>query len=71
MDILICPGSYYFFCKAAKDIEREMLRLGAECLNPLGVGDDSAEEGLEEGLHNWLDGIWPVSHENMHPPSHN
>lgn len=61
-DYYSCTGSYYFFCKAAKDIESEMLRLGAECINPLGSGDDSAEEGLEEGLHDWLDGIWPVSH---------
>lgn len=54
-------GSYFFFCKAARDIEVEMMRLGAKRLHPLGLGDDSAEEGLDEGLHNWLDGIWPVS----------
>jgi hypothetical protein len=38
-----------------------MLRLGAESIYSLGLGDDSSEEGLDEGLHNWLDGIWPVS----------
>lgn len=59
--LCIYTGSYYFFCKAAKDIEREMLRLGAASIQPLGLGDDSSEEGLDEGLHHWLDGIWPVS----------
>ena len=54
-------SSYYFFCKAAKDLESEMLRLGATSIHPVGLGDDSSEEGMEEGLHNWLDGIWPVS----------
>lgn len=59
--IFYFEGSYYFFCKAAKDIEYEMLRLGATSIHPTGLGDDSAEEGLDDGLHNWLDGIWPVS----------
>eukprot|EP01083_Nonionella_stella_P287779 979680_1 len=26
----------------------------------MGEGDDSAESGLEEGLHLWLDNIWPA-----------
>ena len=39
-----------------------MLRLGATSIRSMGLGDDSAEEGLDEGLHEWLDGIWPVSH---------
>ena len=38
-----------------------MLRLGAKSIHPLGLGDDSSEEGLDGGLHNWLDGLWPVS----------
>jgi len=53
-------SSYYFFCKAAKDIETAMMRLGAKCILPMGEGDDSAEEGLEEGLHLWLDNVWPA-----------
>ena len=53
-------SSYYFYCKAAKDMERAMLNLGAKCILPMGEGDDSAEEGLDEGLHTWLDDIWPV-----------
>lgn len=57
-NILVPSGSYYFFCKAAKDIEKEMLRLDAESIHPLGLGDDSAEKGFGEGLHTWLNDIW-------------
>eukprot|EP00567_Pseudictyota_dubia_P017109 CAMPEP_0197437972 /NCGR_PEP_ID=MMETSP1175-20131217/5092_1 /TAXON_ID=1003142 /ORGANISM="Triceratium dubium, Strain CCMP147" /LENGTH=1825 /DNA_ID=CAMNT_0042967615 /DNA_START=267 /DNA_END=5741 /DNA_ORIENTATION=- len=53
-------SSYYFFCKAAKDVESKMLELGAQQLLPLGTGDDSAEEGMEEGLHEFLDQVWPA-----------
>ncbi|KAL7553608.1 hypothetical protein ACHAWF_016914 [Thalassiosira exigua] len=53
-------SSYYFFCKAAKDIENLMLRLGANRISAMGEGDDSSEEGLDEGLHLWLDNIWPA-----------
>lgn len=53
-------SSYYFFCKAAKDIETRMEALGATKILPLGIGDDSAEEGLDEGLHDWLDAVWPA-----------
>lgn len=52
-------SSYYFFCKAAKDLEKAMVKLGADCILPMGEGDDSAAEGLDEGLHLWLDSIWP------------
>jgi pyruvate dehydrogenase (NADP+) len=53
-------SSYFFFCEAAKLVEKRMLALGAEKLLDLGLGDDSAEEGLEEGLHSWLDQVWPA-----------
>jgi len=53
-------SSYYFFCEAAKLVEKRMLELGAEKILDLGTGDDSAEEGLEEGLHDWLDAVWPA-----------
>jgi len=54
-------SSYYFFLKAAKDLENAMLKLGAKCIYPLGEGDDScAEEGLAEGLHKWQQGIFPA-----------
>lgn len=54
-------SSYYFFLKAAKDLEKAMLKLGAKCIHPLGEGDDScAEEGLAEGLHKWQQGIFPA-----------
>jgi sulfite reductase alpha subunit-like flavoprotein len=54
-------SSYYFFLKAAKDIEEAMLKLGAKCIHPLGEGDDScADEGLAEGLHQWQQGIFPA-----------
>ncbi|KAL7464674.1 hypothetical protein ACHAXS_005005 [Conticribra weissflogii] len=52
-------SSYYFFCKAAKDVETVMIKLGAKCILPMGVGDDSSEDGMEGGLHQWLDNIWP------------
>ena len=32
----------------------------------MGEGDDSVKEGLEEGLHNWLDNIWPCL--ELEPP---
>ena len=53
-------SSYYFYCKAAKDIESAMLNLGARCILPMGLGDDASEQGLEEGLNLWLDRIWPA-----------
>mmetsp|Transcript_35708 Transcript_35708/g.66129 ORF Transcript_35708/g.66129 Transcript_35708/m.66129 type:complete len:1110 (+) Transcript_35708:49-3378(+) len=53
-------SSYYFFCKAAKDLEDAMLNLSAKCILPMGEGDDSSPEGLEEGLHLWLDKVWPA-----------
>lgn len=53
-------SSYFFFCEAAKLVEKRMLELGAAKLLNLGLGDDSAEEGFEEGLHSWLDQVWPV-----------
>jgi pyruvate dehydrogenase (NADP+) len=55
-------SSYYFFCEAAKKIETRMMELGATPLLALGTGDDSAEEGLEQGLHDWLDTVWPALH---------
>jgi len=53
-------SSYYFFCKAAKDIEAKLEELGAEKMLSLGMGDDSAEEGMEQGLHDWLEKVWPA-----------
>ena len=52
--------SYYFFLKAARDLENAMLRLGAKCIYPIGEGDDSCAEGLTEGLHQWQEGIFPA-----------
>ena len=51
---------YYFFCKAAKEVEAKLEELGAQKILPLGTGDDSAEEGMEQGLHDWLDQVWPA-----------
>lgn len=53
-------SSYYFFCEAAKIVEKRMIELGAKKMLGAGHGDDSAEEGLEEGLHDWLDNVWPT-----------
>jgi sulfite reductase alpha subunit-like flavoprotein len=53
-------SSYFFFCEAAKKVEKRMMELGAEKILKTGEGDDSAEDGLEEGLHSWLDQVWPV-----------
>ena len=53
-------SSYYFYCKAAQDLESAMLNLGAKCILPMGLGDDASEQGLEEGLNLWLDRIWPA-----------
>jgi sulfite reductase alpha subunit-like flavoprotein len=60
-------SSYYFFCKAAKAVESKMLELGAKKILSMGIGDDCAEEGLEDGLHDWLDQIWPAL--DVPPPS--
>jgi pyruvate dehydrogenase (NADP+) len=60
-------SSYYFFCKAAKEVEARMEALGAKKMLQMGIGDDSAEEGMEEGLHDWLDTIWPAL--DLQPPS--
>jgi sulfite reductase alpha subunit-like flavoprotein len=53
-------SSYFFFCEAAKMVEKRMTELGAKKILSMGTGDDSADEGLEEGLHTWLDKVWPV-----------
>jgi sulfite reductase alpha subunit-like flavoprotein len=53
-------SSYYFYCKAATDMETRLIELGATKLLDLGHGDDLAEEGLEEGLHDWLYKVWPA-----------
>lgn len=53
-------SSYYFFCEAAKMVEKRMIELGAKKMLDLGRGDDSAEAGLEGGLHDWLDDVWPA-----------
>lgn len=37
-----------------------MLELGGKMLVPMGMGDDSADEGMEEGLHDWLEKVWPA-----------
>lgn len=57
----IGDSSYYFFLKAALDLQSALLKLGAECIHHLGEGDDaSAEGGLEEGLQQWEEGIFPA-----------
>jgi homodimeric pyruvate:ferredoxin (flavodoxin) oxidoreductase len=53
-------SSYYFFVKVAKEVEMKLEELGAKKILARGVGDDSAEEGMEQGLHDWLDGVWPA-----------
>lgn len=53
-------STYFFYCKAAKEIEEKMISLGANKLLDIGFGDDSAEDGMEEGLHEWLDKVWPA-----------
>jgi sulfite reductase alpha subunit-like flavoprotein len=53
-------SSYFFYCKAAKDVEAKMLECGAKKMLDMGCGDDSADEGMEVGLHEWLDQVWPA-----------
>lgn len=53
-------SSYYFYLKAAKDVQQRLEELGAKKMLDLGEGDDSAEEGMESGLHDWLDNVWPA-----------
>jgi sulfite reductase alpha subunit-like flavoprotein len=51
-------SSYFFFVKAAREVEMKMEELGAKKMLALGLGDDSADEGMEQGLHDWLEGVW-------------
>jgi sulfite reductase alpha subunit-like flavoprotein len=60
-------SSYYFYLKAARDIEDRLIALGATQLLGMGEGDDAAEEGMEVGLHNWLELVWPTL--EIPPPS--
>lgn len=53
-------SSYYFYLKAANDVEIAMQKLDATKMLPLGEGDDSAEEGFQAGLHDWLESVWPA-----------
>lgn len=59
-------SSYYFFVKAAKEVESRMEALGASKIIKLGLGDDLADEGLEQGLHDWLEDVWPAL--ELEPP---
>lgn len=47
-------SSYCFFNKAAKDVESKLVELGATKMLPLSIADDSDEDGMEHGLHEWL-----------------
>lgn len=58
-------SSYFFYLKAAKLVESCMEELGAKKMLTLGEGDDSAEDGLDGGLHDWLEKVWPALD---HPP---
>ena len=60
-------SSYFFYLKAAKDIEARMEALGAEKMLTMGEGDDSAEDGLDGGLQDWLSKVWPSL--ELPPPS--
>ena len=60
-------SSYYFFLKAAKDVEELLVTKGATKILSLGEGDDNAEGGMGQGLHDWLMGVWPVL--ELPPPS--
>lgn len=54
-------SSYFFFVKAAKDVENRLVELGAtKMLETMGTGDDSVEGGADVGLHDWLDNVWPI-----------
>jgi sulfite reductase alpha subunit-like flavoprotein len=44
-----------------------MVELGADKMLELGLGDDSEEEGMEGGLHDWLEGVWPSL--ELEPPT--
>ena len=59
-------SSYYFFAKAAKEVESRMQELGAKKMIPLGFGDDSAEGGLDGGLQSWMERVWPAL--ELEPP---
>ena len=60
-------SSYYFFVKAAKLVEDRLLELGASRMLEMGTGDDSAEQGMEQGLHDWLQSVWKTL--QVAPPS--
>lgn len=53
-------SSYFFYLSAAKNVETTMEKLGAQKILKLGEGDDCAEDGMEQGLHDWLDDVWPA-----------
>jgi hypothetical protein len=40
-------------------MEKRMVELGAAKMLELGLGDDSEEEEMDGGLHDWLEDVWP------------
>lgn len=46
-------SAYFFYQKAAIQIDRRLEELGGTRILPRGVADDMAEGGLEEGVDEW------------------
>jgi len=68
-------SSYVYFNSAAKAFQERFEKLGAQCVMPLGVGDEKAEDRYESGWNEWVPELWnelgtdPPSQELL-PPSY-
>jgi pyruvate dehydrogenase (NADP+) len=53
-------SSYSFFNAAAKDIDGQLAKLGAQRLQAVGMGDDQDLERYDTALEEWMPACWSV-----------
>jgi len=54
-------SSYVYYNKSAKDVEEGFLKLGAQKLSAIGLGDDKGEEGWEGTYDEWMPEVFNES----------
>ncbi|KNC80432.1 hypothetical protein SARC_07203 [Sphaeroforma arctica JP610] len=59
-DVHYWPGAEgeLYFCKPAKDLDERLEVMGGQRLVPIGLGDDSADDGFNTALEPWLELVW-------------
>jgi sulfite reductase alpha subunit-like flavoprotein len=63
-------SSYPKFNFVAKKLHRRLLQLGAVEIHERGLADDQSENGVDDCLIPWLDGLWIKVIQKYPVPSH-